>query len=191
MKQMRCLALCALLAGAAAPAGAALISGHYTHGTGSRWTLDLTLSNDGSLASIPGFSLYFDQSLFSQLATIAAPAGWDALVLQPDPVGLGADGLYDALALSPADAPAAGESRSGFSLSFDYSGVGAPGALSYDIYALDALGQVEVLASGRVQPASVPEPDSWALAGLALLAMALSAGPSAHRKAATPTGAAA
>ncbi len=164
-------AVAATLCAAPTLVSAAQISGQYNPLSGNAWQLSLTVSNDGSLSSIPGFSVYFDSTLFSNLASPLAPATWDPLLLQPIP-GI-ADGLFDAYVYDDADALTPGQSIGGFSLTFDYLGSGAPGALPFEIYEIDLAGNFVLLGDGTVTIQAVPEPASLWLTALGLAALPL------------------
>jgi hypothetical protein len=171
MKSLSRLFCAAVLGAASLCSHAALVSTHYTHDSGDRWSVDLTVTNDNAMpAQISWFTVYFSEALFSDLSLVAAPATWDPLVIQPD-TGIPASGFLDALVFDAADALALGQSQSGFTLSFNYLGADAPGALFYEI--LDD--SMNVLADGQsvvtTGPQAVPEPGSLALAGLAWGAM--------------------
>lgn len=171
MKFLKRMALAAALSAASLCSQAALVTSHYTQGSGNQWTVDLTVTNDDATpALINGFTIYFSEALFSGLSLLAAPASWDSLVIQPDP-NIPDAGFLDAFALDADAALALGQSSAVFTLSFDYLGLGAPFALFYEI--VDA--NYTVLADGMSQvsvaPQAVPEPGSMALAGLALSAL--------------------
>lgn len=170
MHFMSRVALPAALAVGAMIAEAAVVTGTYTPVTGNRWLLSLTLRNDGSPATIAGFSVYFDQALYGTLSVEASPLHWDTLVLQPD-LGLASAGLFDSLA-DPAPALGLGQTLGGFGVGFAYLGAGRPASLPYEIYRLDGNLPI-VLASGQVAvvPAALPEPGSLLLTLAALGAL--------------------
>lgn len=163
-------ASCLFAAACCLPAAsqAAVVTGQYSLISGTTWSLSLTVINNGTPAAIPGFSVFFDETLFSNLALPVAPLGWDPLVLQPN-LGLSAEGLFDVYVNDPLNALTPGQSLAGFSVRFDYLGVGAPGALRFETYVLDASGLPTVLESGTVR--SVPVPGSLWLAALGLCAL--------------------
>jgi len=159
-------------ASTAASASGSNILGAYMPLVGSQWQLSLTVANGGSPAQIPGFSVYFDHTLFTNLAAPAAPAGWDPLLFQPLP-SISSDGVFDAYVLGPADALLPGQSIGGFSLQFDYLGAGAPGTLPFEFYELDANGGFVPLGSGSVAVQVVPELGTFWLATFGLSALTL------------------
>ena len=152
-------------------AHAGKVDSTYTSLGGNQWSVDFTVTNTGEPAPVSEFTVYFAEGLFSNLAVTGSPGTWDSIVIQPDS-GLPADGFFDALVLDQADALDNGESQSGFSMTFDFLGTGAPGALPFDF--LDA--NFTVIASGRTTlpgggGGTVPEPATWLLvaAGVATL----------------------
>ncbi len=139
---------------------AVTVSSVFTPVSGSTWNVALTLDTSGASSGIPGLAVYFDETLFGSLSSAVAPTGWDPLLLQPD-LGLPAAGVFDALALDTALAP--GQTLAGFSVNVSYLGSGTPGALPYQLYAVDGGGNVNVLYNGVTTP--VPEPaTSWLMA---------------------------
>lgn len=142
-----CLLLCLNMASA----NAAVLTGELTDVGSSRWSLDLRLNNEGA-EGINEFSVYFSESLFSDLQLLDSPAGWDSFIAQPDSF-LASAGFFDSynpLALLP------GHSQTGFSLSFTYLGQGLPSELPFDIFA----DNFQWLSSGVSHPAlaKVAEP---------------------------------
>ena len=105
------------------------------------------------------FTIWFDYGLFDNLSieTPDPPSGhWSELVAQPEPV-LFDDGYYDGLVISTGIG--IGEMVSGFSVSFDWLGVGEPGRQFYEI--IDPV-TFETLESGW----TIPEPATILLFGL-------------------------
>lgn len=166
---------CALVAAAMllcpASASAALIQYTSTHIAGTQWSYAYVVSNGAAAPDIEELTIYFDPLLFSNLALGGAPAGWDPVLVAPDPA-IPDDGFFDVLALGPG--LGAGASLAGFSVLFDFAGAGNPGAQRFEV--VDP-GTFAVLESGMtaalLPPGSVPEPSSLALAGLGLLALLL------------------
>ena len=68
--------------------------------TGPTWQVQLVLTNDGAPAQIGHFTLYFDESLFSGLALLQSPSGWDSVLVQPD-TAIPARGFLDAGVRAP------------------------------------------------------------------------------------------
>lgn len=148
-------------------AKAAIITGELTELGANQWSLELTLTNNDA-AAINEFSLYFSETLFSNLQVLNSPAGWDSFVAQPDSF-LASAGFFDSynpLALLN------GQSQGGFGLSFTYLGQGLPSELAFDIFA----DNFQWLSSGVSNPtlAKVAEPAPLVLllAGLACIARA-------------------
>jgi hypothetical protein len=132
-----------------------------------RWQYDFTVENNTLAAAITEFTVFFELGQYANLTIVASPASWDSLVTQPDPA-LPDDGFFDSLALAGGIAP--GATLGGFSVSFNFLGVGTPGPQSFDI--LDA--DFNVVDSGRTRPngmVAVSAPGSLALFVVALLAM--------------------
>jgi hypothetical protein len=127
-----------------------------------------------------GFAIFFDRLLYSALSPTNAPTGWDVLVFQPDP-NLPSDGIYDALNVAGAPPPLF------FEISFIWhGGATAPGAQTYELYALDAAGLYSALGTGTTLPAQVPEPASLrltccGLAGLLTASRAVASKRERHR----------
>jgi hypothetical protein len=153
--------------GAAWPAAAARLDSTATFLGGTNWQIDYALVNNGPSFAFDQFTVYFESGLFSGIAVLGAPAGWDALAIQPD-LGLSADGYYDALRLG-GQVPAS-SSSTGFSASFSFLGMGVPQAQRFELVnSID----LSVVYTGLTTPVSaVPEPYSYTLmlAGLAALA---------------------
>ncbi len=116
-----------------------------------------------------GFSIFFDTALYGNLGQpIPVGPDWDVLALQPDLL-LGADGVYDALAL--VDHATVDVS---FRIAFTWLGgpTESPGSQPFEIYELDADGNfLRTLATGVTAP--VPEPGTGPLLALGVLGSAL------------------
>lgn len=139
-----------------------------TDGGGGQWTVSYQVINDTGV-NIDGFTLYFDPTLYSNLADPAGPVDWDLIVSQPD-VGNSADGIFDALSLGGPLAP--GASFGAFTLNFLYLGPGSPGAQPFEFYVLEPFSVVvDGLTSRDPGPNPVPEPGTAMLlfAGLAMI----------------------
>lgn len=143
------------------PARAALITTEFSELVGNQGTVDINLTL-ASGENLSGFSLYFSENIFSDLAIITSPTNWDSIVLQPDFL-LGA-GLFDSY--NPAGL-AAGFAR----LSFTYLADVPFQALAYDLYDAD----FQVIASGTTTnvTAAVPESSSAILLMFGLIALGL------------------
>jgi len=135
-----------------APALATTVSYTVNNLGGTNWEYNYSVSNDTLTTDIEEFTVFFDVALYQNLALVAAPSGWDPLVIQPD-LSLPDDGFYDALALSGGITPT--NSLGGFRLSFDYLGTGTPGSQAFDI--VDPV-TFAMLDSGFTQAAAVPVP---------------------------------
>ena len=170
MKLLPRIGLAFALAAGSGLSQAAIVSAGLNALGGNIWRVAITVQNDGTPASIPGLTVYFDESLFGTLSNATAPAGWDPLLFQPD-TGLPARGAFDALARDSAFEVLAGQTLSGFGVDVVYLGTGIPGPLAYEIYRLNSAGDVVTLGNGfTVAPtAAVPEPmTAWLVAlGLA------------------------
>lgn len=164
-------ALFALLSGLCATAQASYVEHTLTATAANRWRASFSVTQGGGVAPIESFTLYFDAALTSALGDALAPPGWDPLVVQPD-TGLGSDGYLDLLALDPLAALNSGARASGFAISFDWHGLSAPGGFRFSVNDPVSFAVLESGFSAAVGPAAVPEPASWALAGLALAALA-------------------
>ena len=149
-----------LLAGAIAQAQAAVITTKYLDLGNHHFSANLTLTNDSDAAGINEFTVYFDQGLFSGLSLLAAPAGWDNILAQPDKA-LASNGFFDSYL---AQGLALGQKAS-FTLGFTYAGQIAPAALPFDIVGADFLPTSSGFTS--LEAAAVPEPAPMALIGLA------------------------
>lgn len=112
----------------------------------------------------------FDHALYSALSNGTAGAGFNLLLLQPNNP-LGGSGDYSALA--EVNNPSLTGS---FSVDFIYNGPGQPGAQPFFINQFDPAGNlVSTIGAGVTTPAGqpangVPEPASFSLAAVALLA---------------------
>jgi len=148
--------LAALAIGTATDANATLIEYELTNLSGNRWEYAYTVTNDSLGSVLEELTIYFDVTLFENLAVTESPPGWDSLVIQPDS-GLPADGLFDSLATLGRLAPAG--TQSGFRVAFDFLGTGTPGAQPFEIVEPATF---DVLDSG--QTTAIPEPSlAWLL----------------------------
>lgn len=155
-------------------ADAAIIRFDVTPDVGSSWIYSYEVENDTGTDLIEQFTIFFDRSLFSNLAVDATPAGWeDAFVAQPEngPV-LFDDGFFDVLA-APGFGIAPGALLGGFRVRFDFLGGGTPGSQAFDIIGADGFTPVfSGFTQGRV---AVAEPGAAGLFGIALSLWAVSA----------------
>lgn len=162
-----------LLCSAALPARATLITFDVANISGNTYQYNYTVTNDTLSVAIEQFTIFFDVALFQNLKLASAPAGWDPLAIQPDPL-LPDDGFYDVLALTSPGIDV-GATLGGFSVQVDFLGVGPPGSQAFDV--LNPL-TFAVLETGFTVPAgvmSVAEPGSLGLMAFGLLAVGLAA----------------
>ena len=115
-----------------------------------QWEYTYDIANIGFAQGIEEFTIYFDYGSYDNLSvsTPATPADWDQIVWQVEPVLEDAGG-YDALATNLSID--IGESLTGFSVTFDWLGIGQPGSQYYEIIDPVTFGMIE---SGY----TVPEP---------------------------------
>lgn len=135
---------------------------------GNQWEYNYTLENTGA-DPLEAFSIFFDFRDYENLAVTGSPADWDSIVLQPD-LGLPDDGIFDSLSFGGLLDP--GDILGGFSVAFDFLGVGVPGEQFFEFY--DPL-DFSVVIDGASEAAVVPEPGTLALmlSGLLFLAFRL------------------
>lgn len=117
---------------------------------GGSWQYEYQVGNISLSVPIEEFTIYFDYGSYDNLSvsTPATPADWDQIVWQVEPV-LGDPGGYDALSTNLSID--IGESLSGFSVTFDWLGIGEPGSQYYEIIDPVTFGTID---SGY----TVPEP---------------------------------
>lgn len=149
---------------------AAVITYHSSNNGGTNWSYNYTVAATGTGSAIDEFTIYFDPLLYQNLVLQTTPISWDTIVIQPD-AGLVASGFLDGLALVAGLAP--GAAVSGFSVSFEYLGNGAPGAQPFDIVDPNTFATI---SQGTTQSAvaEVPEPGAAWLLALPLLFLFLS-----------------
>jgi hypothetical protein len=100
---------------------------------GAHWLYTYEVTNESLDAPLREFTVWFDHNLCRnlQVLTTDPPAsGWSELLAQPDP-WLADDGFYDALSLE--GGIAAGSSVSGFSVAFEWLGVGQPASQVFEV----------------------------------------------------------
>jgi hypothetical protein len=160
----------ALWLGAAVSSEATVVTFEVASLGGNSYEYTYFVVNDTLGVDIEELAVYFDVDLFENLQTATAPADWDPLIIQPDPV-LPDDGFLDVLALASGIAP--GGSLGAFTIRTDFLGTGTPGRQPFEI--LDP-STFTVLDSGFTVPAgagAVPEPAALWLLGLASGALGL------------------
>ena len=133
----------------------AAISATYHPITGHQWTVDFTVTGDGSPTVINDFTVYFPDASFSALSLGASPPTWDSLIVQPDTT-LHSPGFLDSLALGVGIGN--GASVSGFDVRFTYLGSGNPPPLRFDIN--DANFHAVYSGLATVTVAAIPEPET-------------------------------
>ncbi len=133
-----------------------------------RWEYTYDVYNINLMEGIEEFTIWFGYGVYDNLlvTTPETPAGWNQIVWQPEPV-LEDDGAYDALALTVGIGQ--GENVSGFSVSFDWLGVGTPGSQFYEI--IDPL-DFHTIEDGY----TIPEPASAVMLGLGGILLVLRRG---------------
>ena len=131
---------------------------------GDLWRYTYTLDNTAGAVEFDQFTVYFDLPNVSALVGFTSSAGWDSLIVQPDP-NLPDAGFFDALHLAGAVAP--GSTVAGFSVDFSYATGQTPGAQRFELV---TSATSQTVFSGITS--AVPKPGSYALmlAGLGGLA---------------------
>ena len=149
-----------LFLGITSTANATTILYDVSNLSGSTWEYNYTVKNDSLGVDIEEFTVWFDYTLYENLAVTSAPSDWDPIVIEPD-ASLPDDGFYDALALVSGIAP--GASETGFSASFDWLGIGTPGSQFFEIVDPNTFATLD---SGNTAP--IPEPSTFLLMGIGL-----------------------
>ncbi len=128
------------------------------------WQYSYDVTNISLTEQIKEFTIWFEFGLYEKLTveTPDTPAGWDQIVVQPEPV-LHDDGAYDAKALGLGIG--IGQIVTGFSVSFDWLGDAVmPGSQFYEI--INPL-TYETIDCGW----TIPEPTTLFLLGLGSMAL--------------------
>ena len=94
---------------------APVISYTTSNPSGNNWVYQYTVSNPAPSDPLAEFTIWFDQSQYSNLSVISSPATWDSIVIQRD-LSIPADGFFDALALGTE--LGVGATLTGFSVGF-------------------------------------------------------------------------
>jgi hypothetical protein len=145
--------------------------------SGNTWKNTYSITNDTLGADIEEITIFFTVGLYENLIASTTPAGWDPLVIDPDPF-IPDDGFYDACAAPPGDfcftlsGIIPGATLSGFSVIFDYLGAGTPGSQSFDIVNPNTFAVLESGATtSSTSPSTVPIPPAFWLfvSGLLLI----------------------
>ena len=160
----RALALLAVLC-VAGDAGATTIRYSVTQVAGNTFEYAYRVENDSLAVAIEEFAVFFDVNLFENLSAPTSAAGWDPLLIEPDPI-LADDGFADWLVLTADSEIAPGETLDGFGVRVDFLGLGTPGSQFFDVR--DA--SFVLLDTGFTVP--LPEPGTGLLLLLGLAAVA-------------------
>ena len=128
---------------------------------GGTWEYTYAVENDLGF-DIDEFTIWFDYTLYKNLAVIASPADWDSIVIEPD-TDIPDDGFFDSLFLVSGIVD--GASLGGFLVSFDYLGAGTPGSQFFEIVDPDTF---DVLDVGFTTVTAIPVPGAAWLLGSAL-----------------------
>jgi hypothetical protein len=161
---------CILLLASASTARATLVEYETSNVSGNTWRYDYTVTNDSLSRSIDELTIFFTLGLYENVNFGGAPAGWDALVIAPDP-NLPDDGFYDALALG--SGLAVGATLGGFYAVFDWLGSGTPGSQSFSVFdalTFDTLDVGFSVPRAAPPPTPVAEPHTLSLLIIAMLA---------------------
>ena len=142
------------LAGASSAQAASIVYSVNALG-GDLWRYTYTLDNTAGAVEFDEFTVYFDLPNVSALVGFTSSAGWDSLIVQPDP-NLPDAGFFDALHLAGAVAP--GSTVAGFSVDFSYATGQTPGAQRFELV---TSATSQTVFSGITS--AVPEPGSYAL----------------------------
>ena len=139
---------------------------------GSTWRYDYSIFNDGAGFLASELRVFFKPTTFAALSVLATPVAplgeWITFVEQPDP-SIPADGFF--FAFNRFFAPALGETVSGFSVGFTFTGDGVPGSQEFVFIDPRFAG---VVARGFTEPltSAVPEPSQIALLCIGLMGLA-------------------
>lgn len=164
MSTFRALIASLALATVAGQASAASVTTQLSSVDADTWQASFLVLNDGSVTPLlEGITFYFEPSA-STFNVTGMPAGWNALISEPDPL-LG-PGLVD-FAADPGPGLSTGQ-QALYTVHFDWTGASPPSAsLPFEIYTQTP--DFTVLGSGVTT--AVPEPATamLALTGGALL----------------------
>jgi hypothetical protein len=156
------LAAAIVLIAASGTAAATVIRYNLMNLDENRWEYRYAVENSTLSEPIEEFSIYFDLGpdssvLHADLTVTGMPAGWDGLLLRPDP-RLPHAGLFDALAIG--GGIDSGLALDGFAVQFTWFGVGAPTLQRYEILDPRTFGVIEsgFTVEGTPPPTHIPEP---------------------------------
>lgn len=162
-----------LLFGNMMTANATIITASTINNGGSMFTTTYTVAAELGEAPIDEFSIFFDSARYASLTVVGAPAGFDAIAVQPDPA-IPADGYFDVLALG--GGISFGAPVGNFVVSYNFTGAGLPGRQLFNV--VDPL-SFDTIRAGFTTledgPNEVPEPGALSL-------MLLGAGMLAQRR---------
>ena len=174
----------ALILGTAGIAGATRILYTATDNGGGNYTLDLEVVNDTLGEEIGWFSVFFGDT-----ADGLNFENWDQYTnLDPDDWGTTQAGTWEAYSFEPSaiDLPAqfnadatttgigVGASLAGFSVTFDWTGVGSLGDFYFEVGEFDSFGDYVWLDDGYMELADsqpVPEPATILLVATGMLGL--------------------
>jgi len=151
----------------------------------STWRYDYSIFNDGPFLASE-LRVFFEPTTFAALSVLATPVAtppgeWITFVQQPDP-NIPADGFF--FAFNRFFAPARGETVSGFSVGFTFTGDGVPGSQEF-VFIDPRFGGIVARGFTEPLPPAVPEPSQVALLCIGLMGLAAkrirSAWPSARQ----------
>ena len=143
-----------------------MVNGDFTNAGGIAWTVNIKVTNDGTLPLVGDFTVFFDYGSASNLVLVSSPGNWDTLVLQPDD-GLASSGYLDSLPLDAGNKLSSGQAISGFKVLFDWSAAVAPNSFVYTIND----DSFNVMETGTTTSLPVPESPIYILLALGLIGM--------------------
>ncbi len=95
---------------------------------GNTWQADYTVKNDSLAVDIDRFEIEFNYNNYANLSYVNAPSGWSSLIDHPYAI-TDYHGAFDLLATNVGIKP--GDTLGGFSLTFDWLGMGMPGMQTF------------------------------------------------------------
>jgi hypothetical protein len=160
MFSLRSLLLTVIAAGMSLSANAVIVQSELVSLGGNAYQYNYSITNDDIASGFDELSIYFDGASYDNLNVVASPDGWDSVTL-PATIFLpyiNYPGVFDTIAL--AQPLGLGETISGFSVSFDWIGIGLPGTQHFDV--ID-IASTTVLQSGTTVVSAVPVPGALPL----------------------------